>query len=370
MTKTYRVGLVGCGGMGMGHLRTIRDKLPEFELVALCDVFAEAEARARQECGDGPVFYRDCERMYDEAGLDVVAVATQTRGHCAPTVAALRQGISVLCEKPIAIDLAEADAMVAAQQGGARLAINQQNHVNPGIRKAQALVAQGAIGEVVLVRGRNKAGRKSGNEFMEMGTHVTDMMLCFGGAPQWCSGTVYYQGRLAEVGDIMEAKEMSPRDRDSGPVVGARAVGLYGFANGVQGEIRFVDYAQTNGNNYGVDILGTQGQLAVRASGGVKGGNVWHLPHPMEGLPSEAGDWQQVELGTDGDRDAIATMYRELLGAAETGVEPPGSGEEGRWAFEMVLGLYESHRQGGGRVELPMDERGHPLENWRAEAAL
>ncbi|MCE2396105.1 hypothetical protein J4G02_16210, partial [Candidatus Poribacteria bacterium] len=81
------------------------------------------------------------------------------------------------------------------------------------------MVKEGIIGDVILVRGRNKAGRKSGNEFMEMGTHVADMMLCFGGVPEWCSGTVYNEHQSAGPTDIMEAKEMSPRDRDSGLVM-------------------------------------------------------------------------------------------------------------------------------------------------------
>ena len=83
----------------------------------------------------------------------------------------------------------------AARASGARLAIDQQGRVSSGVRKAQELVRQGVIGDLVMVRGRNKCGRKSGNEFTEMGTHVADMMMCFGGVPEWCAGTVYYQGR-------------------------------------------------------------------------------------------------------------------------------------------------------------------------------
>ena len=364
MAKSYRLGLVGCGGMGRNHLKVIQDGLGEFEVVAICDVVPEALERAGEEYGV-EARYQDVEKMCDEAKLDVLTVATQTRGHHAPTVAALRRGIAVLCEKPIAIDLAEADAMVAAaKEGETRLAINQQNHVNPGIRKARELVRQGLIGEVVVVRGRNKSGRKSGNEFTEMGTHVTDMMLCFGGIPEWCAGTVYYEGRLAGVQDIMEAKEMAPGDRDSGLVMGERAVGHYGFRGGMLGEIHFLGYQQNVSTNYGVDVLGTEGQLAVRASS-YAAHNLWHLPRPMEGLPSELGDWEEVDLSDMGVEAPIATMYRELMRAVENNTEPPGSGEEGCRAFEMILGIYQSHREGGGRIELPMAERRHPLELWR-----
>lgn len=367
LEKVYRVGLVGCGGMGRHHLGVLKS-LPQFEIAALCDTVPETLRRVGESYGV-QALYESHETMLDTCPLDIVVVATQTRDHCVPTVAALKRGVSVMCEKPIAINLAEADAMVAAATAsGAKLAIHQQNHVNPAIRKAQVMIAEGAIGDIVLVRGRNKAGRKSGNEFMEMGTHVTDMMLCFGGIPQWCAGTVTYEGRLASSQDIMEAKEMSPGDRDSGPVMGSRAIAHYGFEDGILGEIHFIDYQRTMNTNYGVDVLGTEGQLAIRASGNLTE-NLWYLPRPMEGTPAELGDWEQVDLADIGVVNPIISMYHRFVHAMETGTQPPSNGEEGRWAFEMILAIYQSHREGGRRVVLPMSERLHPLEQWRKSGA-
>lgn len=366
LSKTYRVGLVGCGGMGRSHLRTIK-QIPGFEISAICDINPESLKKTGEEYKI-QTRYQDSEKMYDEIHPDIVVVATQTRGHVAPTVAALSRGISVLCEKPIAIDLVEADEIVAAAaKSGAKLAINQQNHVNAGIRKGQAMVKDGVIGEIILVRGRNKCGRKSGNEFMEMGTHVTDMMMCFGGTPQWCAGTVYNEKQLAELKDIMEAKEMSPRDRDSGLVMGTRAIAQYGFKNGSLGEIHFLGYGQTMNNNYGVDVLGEKGQLSYRGTGGLTQ-NLWHLPRPMEGTPSQYADWKLVDLSDMNVEDPLITMYRDFARAMETDTQPPSSGEEGRFAFEMIMGIYQSHREGGRRVQIPLADRRHPLEQWRKHA--
>jgi predicted dehydrogenase len=359
----YRVGLVGCGGMGRHHLSNLR-QLPEFEISAICDISLDSLAKIGNEY-NVEARYQDFNEMYDKVKLDFVVVATQTRGHLAPTVSALSRGISVICEKPIAIDLVEADEMVSAsEKSGAKLAINQQNHVSPAIRKAQAIVKEGVIGEVIMVRGRNKSGRKSGNEFMEMGTHVTDMMMCFGGTPKWCSGTVYNQRSLAGREDIMEAKQMSPNDRDSGLVMGSRAIAHYGFLNGSLGEIHFLGYQQNMSANYGVDILGEKGQLAVRCVSLLEN-NLWHLPRPMEGFPSQFSDWKLVDVSDVGIEDPLHTMYRRFVKAIETDIQPPSSGEEGRWAFEMIMGIYQSHRDGGCRVEFPIADRRHPLEQWR-----
>ena len=72
-------------------------------------------------------------------------------------------------------------------------------------------------------------------------------------------------------------------------------------------------------------------------------------------------------LGAEGKEDPIVQMYYELALAIEQGGQPPSSGMEGRTAFEMILGIYQSHRQGGQRVELPLADRRHTLVAWRKE---
>ena len=88
--------------MGRQHIKALHD-VPDFSVVALCDVSEESLALAGEMVEAAP--YRDCTTMCDEIKPDIVVVATQTRGHLDPSVAALERGISVLCEKPIAIDL-------------------------------------------------------------------------------------------------------------------------------------------------------------------------------------------------------------------------------------------------------------------------
>ena len=362
---TLRIGFVGCGGMGKHHLRILQE-LDQFDVVALSDVSADALAACGEEFGVTEHF-SDCGQMCDAAKPDLVVVATQTRHHHGPSLAALERGIHVLCEKPMAINPVEADDMVAAAAAsGANLSINQQNHVNPAVTRAREMIDAGDIGDVVLVRGRNKHGRKSGNEFTEMGTHVTDIMLVVGGMPTWVAGTVTWEGRHVTPNDIMEAQQMSPKDRDSGPVAGERAIAHYGFEAGHLGEIHFLGYETLDNTNYGVDVLGSEGQLAIRVSGETMGG-LWHLPRPMEGTPADLGDWAAVDLGESAQGKTVATIY-QAVAAAIAGAGPvPASGEHGRMAMEMVLGIYASHKAGGQRVELPLADRRHPLDAWRAE---
>ena len=353
--------------MGYSHTKCVQET-EGFECAAICDISEDALQRIGDEF-EVSDRYTNYESMLEGVkDLDTVAVATHTRDHIVPTIAALERGISVLCEKPIAISPAEADQMVASSRAsGAKLSINHQGHVSAGIRKAITLIDDGLIGEIVMVRGRNKAGRPSGNEFMEIGTHITDWLIQLGGEPVWVSGTVYCQKRRAKVGDIMDARELNPKDRDSGLVAGTSAVATYGFSGGVHGEINFIGYEQEQMGTYGVEIWGTKGQLAFRVDLAHLDRNLWHLPRPTEGLLSDLGDWELVDVSEMGIEDPQVTMYRHLARAIESGDDPPCHGESARMALEMVLGIYQSHREEGRRIQLPLGDRRHPLELWRKE---
>ena len=145
--------------------------------------------------------------------------------------------------------------------------------------------------------------------------------------------------------------------------MGDRAGGSYAFESGAAGEVHFLGFDERYNKNYGVDILGTRGALAVRSN------QVWHLPRPMEGHPGGDGDWDLVYSGPEeeGDQGPVATMYEMLLEAIREDSEPPSSGGTGRLALEMIMGIYESHKEGGRRVDIPLKERGHPLERWGEE---
>ena len=364
--KSYRAGVIGAGGMGKAHLEALRH-VPHTVPVAVCDVDrTRAEQCAAQF--EIPGVYTDYEAMLAAERLDLVIVATQVRQHHGPVLAAARHGVHVICEKPMALNLAEADEMVAAcRRAGVRLAVNHQGHVAPAIRRAQAMAASGEIGDLVYLRGLNKSGRKAGNEFLEMGTHVADRLLIFGGAAQWCQAYVSWQGRPAGLADIMPSTEMSPRDRDNGPVLGDRAYALFGFERCPAGEMHFFGWDRSDLRHYGVDILGTKGQLSVRTGAW---GELYHLDRPASWAADGKDEWRKIELDQGEPVGqiglSVGILIEDMLQAIEQDREPASSGEFGRDTLEMVLAIYESHRR-AARVTLPLADRSHPLERWLTE---
>ncbi len=364
--KRYRAALIGCGNMSTAHLSALHE-IPEIDVVAVCDI-DESRLHAVGDAFNVANRYTDYVAMFQAERLDTVSIATQGPQHCAATVAAAEHGVHVLCEKPMALDLAEADRMVeACARNGVKLAINHQATVRPSLKRMRAMIENGDIGDVILVRGNNKSGRKAGNELMEMGTHVFDRMQYLGGAPQWCFAHLTWQGRAATADDAMDSQAMSPSDRASGLVLGERGYALFGMTRAPVGECQFLGYERTVKQVYSVDALGTKGQLSLRGTG-TQGGDsdLYHLPVPAFYPPDLQYEalWQRVDVPEELDpglgQHSITPIVRELLACIESGAEHTCSGVAGRYNLEMVMAMYASHLS-GRRVDIPLADRAHPL---------
>ena len=114
--KKLRMGVVGMG-MGQGHARGFFSHSGA-DLVALCDIDAPRMQAVADEYGVTEL-YTDAETMFRKGGLDAVGIAVPNKFHAPLTIAALKQGLHVLCEKPMAMTVAEARRMneVAAKTG-------------------------------------------------------------------------------------------------------------------------------------------------------------------------------------------------------------------------------------------------------------
>lgn len=141
-----RTGIVGAGGMGMAHAATI-SKLDEFELAGLCDVDHEKVEAAAAKIGV-PAFTDHTELVRADR-LDAVLIATPHYFH--PTVVehAFANGVHVMCEKPIAVHVRDAQRMIDAHAGsGVQFGVMFQMRTNPLFRTVHELVASGALGEL------------------------------------------------------------------------------------------------------------------------------------------------------------------------------------------------------------------------------
>ena len=131
--RKVRIGIIGCGGIANNkHMPALR-KIPEVEMVAFCDIVEERAVKAAADYGtpDAKV-YTDYKELLKDESIEVVHVLTPNRDHSYITVDALEAGKHVMCEKPMAINTAEAQKMVdAAKRTGKKLTIGYQSRFRP-----------------------------------------------------------------------------------------------------------------------------------------------------------------------------------------------------------------------------------------------
>jgi predicted dehydrogenase len=155
---TKRVGLIGSGWYGKSSLFRLIQVAP-VEVVALCDVdskmLAEAAAMvsSRQASKKTPRTHADYREMLKEKDLDIVLVATPDHWHTLPAIAAIEAGADLYLEKPISVDVAEGQAILAAARKHDRVVqVNTQRRSTPHLIEARdRIVREGLLGKVGLV---------------------------------------------------------------------------------------------------------------------------------------------------------------------------------------------------------------------------
>lgn len=145
-----RFALVGCSPFGLNYVNSVMDH-PDAVMVAVCDLDSE-RARVASERSYGIPYFTDYYEMLKMGGFDCVIVATPDHTHCEYSVAALRAGCHVLCEKPLAPSLEECREIVrASEESGRLLMTGQVARKSPSFIKAKELIESGEIGEVFFI---------------------------------------------------------------------------------------------------------------------------------------------------------------------------------------------------------------------------
>ena len=151
-----RIGLaiIGAGRMGSNHARLIAAGAPEVRIVAIGDIDGDTARRLADEIGGATPFDDPLEAIA-ASGVDAVLVAVSSIHHRRIVEAAAAAGRDVLCEKPLALDLAETDEMLAAvDRAGVRLQVGLMRRHDPEHIRARARIAAGELGRVLLFSSR------------------------------------------------------------------------------------------------------------------------------------------------------------------------------------------------------------------------
>jgi predicted dehydrogenase len=324
--RPWRAALVGCGKIGSGFADDPRMAGDVFthaeayvrsagtELVAVCDAGLEAAAA----CGArwGVPSFTDVGRMLDEARPELVSVCTPDATHAAVLRAVMEHPHApraILCEKPLATDLEEAEAVVArARARGIVLAVAYMRRHARNLRALRGWMAQGGLGRVQGVTGWYGKGT------LHNGSHWYDLLRMLAGEVRWVRG----MDTLGEGG--------------ADPTLDV----LLGLEGGALATLRASDAGAFT--VFEMDVMGTAGRALVTDSGHridvLRAGDSPRYSGYMELLP-EPRDW--------GDRrDLMLHAVDDLAEALRTGRPPACTGEDGLAALRIGAAALESARTG------------------------
>ena len=147
--RPLRLGIIGYGWVARDYMAPAVSSHPDVDLAAACSVREADFEGLRQNVRR----FTDWRALLREGGVDAVYVATPNHLHASPTITALEAGIPVLCEKPLAADLAEAERMIdAVARTGTPYATAFDQRWHPAHVTARACVAEGRLGAITQVR--------------------------------------------------------------------------------------------------------------------------------------------------------------------------------------------------------------------------
>ena len=361
--QRYRACVIGHTGRGnYGHgLDTCFARIDRVEVVALADPDERGRAEAQKRCAAARS-YADWRVMLDREKPTLVAVGPRWVEHRVEMLrAAAGLGAHVYMEKPLALSLVDADAIVeAARSAKTHIALAFHSLNAPSVLHLKRQIEAGLLGDLLEIRTRGKEDHRAGGEdFAVLGTHCLYTLRLFLGAPLWCSARVSVGGREISRADAREATE------PLGPIAGDSLHASYAFAGGVQGSFSSQKVSKGPGGRFQALLLGSKGQAVIHFG---MDPQVFFLADPLWSPGSTGAKWEKVpgdpgnacQNGLSGQEACNFRLVSDLLDAVETGRSPVAGVEEGRAVLEMNHAAYASQLR-GGRVALPLQDRRHPL---------
>lgn len=146
-----RIGAIGTGGR-CRYLLSLVNKLPNTEIVALCDVYKPRLQQAKEECGPEARGYLDYHELLERKDIDAVVIGSPDHWHVQMTVDSVRAGKDVYVEKPVTHTIEEGKLLRKVVEASDRIVqVGYQQRSWPHFREASDLVHSGALGQIPLV---------------------------------------------------------------------------------------------------------------------------------------------------------------------------------------------------------------------------
>jgi len=333
--SVVRFALIGCSKIAWKHATSLL-RIKEAKLVAVCDLHpARAQALAA-EC-KVPA-YTDYERMLEQEQVDVVNVLTPTGDHAERMLDLIRYGKHIVVEKPMALRLDDADAVIrACDEAGIKLFVVQQNRYNRPIQALRQAAEAGRFGKLVLgtVRVRWCRNQAYYDEAPWRGTWAWDGGVLTNQASHHIDILQWVMGPAETVSAMTATRLASIEAEDTG-------VAILRFRNGALGVIEATTATRPTDLEGSLSILGEGGSVVI---GGFAMDRLlaWQFAEPR------AGDERIFETHGENPTQPAWNHEEYLRAVVDTinrGNKALVDGLEARKSLELITAIYESAELG------------------------
>jgi len=327
MTKSLGVAVVGAGDMGRQHAQGW-STLGNVELIAVVDPIRERAMNLKREYGF-ETCTDDYRKAIDREDVDIVSVCTPAYYHPEITIYAAERGKHVLCEKPLALTLKEADEMIrACRKNGVFLEVGFQRRYMERYVKLKDLIQGGTIGRPTLYvlssaveirpkRAMHDLKRGNGGPIIDTCCHFFDIWrVLFSSEPIWVMtrGFTFAEGRP----ELTHIKKLAPDTASLNVEYESKDLGVIIISWGLPPGLRLP------GSEY---ILGSKGAIVIS--------------HKQLMIKKEGGKEEKITFNpVNAKVKQVHYFARVVLGEAE----PRVSGEDGKVALKVSLAALKSMR--------------------------
>lgn len=345
-----KYALIGCGRIATNHVKAVINNKLEF--VAACDIVEEkiGELLAKHNLQDASIkHYTDYKKMIDENDIDLISIATESGNHAEIALYCIEQGICLIIEKPMAMNMNDADEIIKnSEEKHVKVAVCHQNRFNVAVQEMRKALEAGRFGKLshgsINVRWNRNRGyydqapwrgkwASDGGALMNQCIHGIDLL-------RWTFGdeieSVYGQTRQ-QFHDYLEAEDVG--------------LAVVKFKNGAIATIEGTTNVYPKNLEETLYIFGENGTVKI---GGTSTNNidVWDFADKKEKDNKNKG---LEEATSNVYGNGHTSLFADMIDAIENDRTPYVDAYAGRNAVELVLAVYKSQKT-GEVVTLPLKD--------------
>lgn len=333
----YRFALVGCGRIAKRHAELLSGVVADAKLVAVCDVDAE-KAKAFGE-RYGVDWYQSMDEMVSRAQPDVISVLTPSGLHREHVLQLAPYGKHIVVEKPMALTLDDADAMIAAcDEHGSRLFVVKQNRFNVPVVKLREAMEKKRFGKLVMGTVRVRWCRTQAYYDMDAwrGTWALDGGVLTNQASHHVDLLEWMMGDVESVFAKSTTALVNIESEDT-------AIAVLKFRNGALGCIEATTATRPKDLEGSISILGEKGTVEIGGFA-VNQMKTWSF---AEQEPDDADVMQKYSVNPPNVYGfGHQAYYEHVLDCLQSGKQQLVDGLEGRRSIELISAIYESIETG------------------------